>query len=50
VALLRLEAGRHPHDRALTDLIGELATKSDEFRVLWDAHNVLLQTTGVKRL
>ncbi len=50
VALLRLEAGRHPNDRALTDLIGELATKSDEFRVLWAAHNVRLQTTGVKRL
>jgi hypothetical protein len=50
VALLRLEAGRHPHDRALTDLIGELATKSDEFRVLWAAHNVRLHTKGVKRL
>ncbi len=50
VALLRLEAGRHPNDRALTDLIGELVTKSDEFRVLWAAHNVRLQTTGVKRL
>jgi hypothetical protein len=29
VALLRLQAGGNPHDRALTDLIGELATKSE---------------------
>jgi hypothetical protein len=46
VALLRLQAGGNPHDRALTDLIGELATKSDEFRVLWAAHNVRLHTKG----
>ncbi len=50
VALLRLQAGGNPHDRALTDLIGELATKSEEFRVLWAAHNVRLHTKGVKRL
>lgn len=50
VALLRLEAGRNPHDRGLTDLIGELATRSDEFRVLWAAHNVRLHTKGVKQL
>ena len=50
VALLRLQAGGNPYDRALTDLIGELATKSEEFRVLWAAHNVRLHTKGVKRL
>ena len=32
VAILRAEAGRDPHDRRLSDLIGELATRSDEFR------------------
>jgi transcriptional regulator with XRE-family HTH domain len=32
VAILRTEAGRDPADRNLTDLIGELATRSDEFR------------------
>jgi transcriptional regulator with XRE-family HTH domain len=32
VALLRTEAGRDPYDRALTDLVGELATRSDAFR------------------
>jgi transcriptional regulator with XRE-family HTH domain len=49
VAILRSEAGRNPHDRELSDLVGELATKSDEFRKLWAAHNVRLHTKGVKR-
>ncbi len=40
VALLRAEAGRNPYDRALSDLIGELSTRSAEFRVRWAAHNV----------
>ena len=31
VALLTAEAGRHPYDRRLSDLIGELSTRSDEF-------------------
>jgi transcriptional regulator with XRE-family HTH domain len=48
VALLRAEAGRDPHDRKLSDLIGELSTRSDEFRVRWAAHNVQIHTTGVK--
>ncbi|GAA4055981.1 helix-turn-helix transcriptional regulator [Actinomadura miaoliensis] len=48
VALLRTEAGRDPYDRALTDLIGELVTRSEEFRTLWAAHNVRLHHTGVK--
>ena len=49
VAILRSEAGRNPHDRELTDLVGELATQSEEFRGLWAAHNVRLHTRGVKR-
>ncbi|MET7419986.1 helix-turn-helix transcriptional regulator [Dactylosporangium sp. NPDC005555] len=49
VALLRTEAGRDPYDKALTDLVGELATRSDDFRTLWAAHNVRLHHTGVKR-
>jgi len=49
VALLRAEAGRNPYDRALTDLVGELSTRSDEFRVRWAAHNVRLHQTGAKR-
>ncbi len=49
VAILRAEAGRDPHDRRLSDLIGELATRSDEFRIRWAAHNVKFHRTGTKR-
>jgi transcriptional regulator with XRE-family HTH domain len=49
VALLRAEAGRDPYDRELTDLIGELSTRSDEFRTRWADHNVRLHQTGAKR-
>jgi transcriptional regulator with XRE-family HTH domain len=48
VALLRAEAGRDPYDRGLSDLIGELSTRSDQFRVRWAAHHVRIHTTGVK--
>lgn len=50
VALLRTEAGRAPHDRELSDLVGELSTRSDEFRTLWAAHDVREHRTGVKRI
>ena len=50
VAILRGEAGRDPYDRRLSDLIGELSTRSDEFRVRWAAHNVTDHRTGTKRL
>jgi transcriptional regulator with XRE-family HTH domain len=50
VALLRSEAGRDPYNRDLTDLVGELSTRSDQFRTWWAAHNVRLHRTGVKRL
>jgi len=40
VAMLRSEAGRHPYDRALSGLIGELSTRSQIFRTWWAAHNV----------
>ena len=33
VASMRSAAGRNPHDKPLTDLIGELVTRSDEFRL-----------------
>ena len=48
VSLLRTEAGRDPYDRELTDLVGELATRSEEFRTRWAAHNVRLHHTGLK--
>ncbi|MFG3151485.1 helix-turn-helix transcriptional regulator [Streptomyces sp. NPDC048219] len=50
VALLRAEAGREPHDRALRELIGELSTLSPEFRKQWAAHDVRIRHDGVKRL
>ncbi|MDQ0075571.1 helix-turn-helix transcriptional regulator [Arthrobacter oryzae] len=50
VAVLRGYAGRTPHDRSLSDLIGELATRSEEFRTRWAAHNVRFHRTGLKRI
>ena len=49
IALLRAEVGRDPYDRQTSDLIGELSTRSEQFRVRWAAHNVRIHTTGVKR-
>ena len=49
VAALRGEAGRNPYDRALTDLIGLLSTRSDEFRVLWAGRDVRFHRSGTKR-
>jgi transcriptional regulator with XRE-family HTH domain len=49
VAMLRLEAGRNPHDRALNELIGELTTRSGLFAALWAGHDVRIHTTGTKR-
>jgi transcriptional regulator with XRE-family HTH domain len=50
VAILRAEAGRDPYDRRLSDLIGELSTRSEDFRVRWAAHNVKFHRTGAKQL
>ena len=48
VALLRAEAGRSPYDRQLSDLVGELSTRSDLFRKLWGAHDVKEHRGGLK--
>ncbi|MFI9008142.1 helix-turn-helix domain-containing protein [Actinosynnema sp. NPDC053489] len=48
VASLRLVAGRHPDDRHLAELIGELCMKSRFFATLWSRHPVLNCTFGVK--
>lgn len=50
VAVLHGEAGRNPYDRGLTDLIGELSTQSEEFRIRWARHDVRYHDTGVKRI
>ncbi|AZS84627.1 XRE family transcriptional regulator [Streptomyces griseoviridis] len=50
VAFLRTETGRSPHDRLLTDLVGELTTRSDDFARRWARHDVKFHRSGVKRL
>ncbi len=49
VASLRAEAGRDPYDKDLSDLIGELSTRSETFRLRWAAHNVHRHRAGAKR-
>ncbi len=48
VSILRTEAGRDPHNKELHDLIGELSTRSEEFRRRWGAHDVRHHGTGFK--
>ena len=50
VAMLHAEAGRNPYDRALSDLIGELSTRSEDFRTRWAAHDVKNHRSGTKTL
>lgn len=50
VATMRTYAGQSPRDKRLTDLIGELVTRSDDFRVRWAAHDVRHHRTGIKRI
>ena len=49
-AILRAAAGRDPHDRDLSDLVGELATQSEAFRTHWAAHNVRLHAAAAKQV
>ena len=49
-AIPRSAAGRDPHDRDLSDLVGELAMQSEAFRTHWAAHNVRFHATAVKHL
>jgi transcriptional regulator with XRE-family HTH domain len=48
VANLRTAAGQDPHDKGLHDLVGELSTRSDEFRRRWGSHNVRTHAGGTK--
>lgn len=48
VAILRSAAGRNPYDKDLTDLVGELSTRSEEFRVRWARHDVKYHRTGAQ--
>jgi transcriptional regulator with XRE-family HTH domain len=49
-AMLRLEAGRNPQDKALIALVGELSTRSELFRQRWASHDVKFHRNGQKRL
>ena len=49
VAFLRAEAGRDPYDKELSELVGELSTRSEDFRRRWAAHDVRYHRTGRKR-
>jgi transcriptional regulator with XRE-family HTH domain len=49
VAALRSQVGRDPFDRGLSDLVGELSTRSEEFAALWATHNVRLHRKAEKR-
>ena len=48
VANLRTAAGQDPHDKGLHDLVGELSTRSEEFRRRWNSHDVRTHGAGVK--
>ncbi len=50
VATLRTYAGQNPLDKGLTDLIGELVTRSDTFRHRWARHDVRHHRAGLKHL
>ncbi|MFJ8443079.1 helix-turn-helix domain-containing protein [Kitasatospora griseola] len=49
VGVLRVTAGKNPYDPELIRLIGELSTRSEEFRGLWGARGVHVFRQGVKR-
>lgn len=48
VAIMRTEAGRDPYNKDLHDLVGELSTRSEDFRRRWSAHNVRYHGAGTK--
>jgi transcriptional regulator with XRE-family HTH domain len=50
VAVLRAAAGRDPYDRSLSDLVGQLSTRSDEFRLRWAGHDVAFHRTATKQM
>jgi hypothetical protein len=49
VGAIRVETARHPDDGKLTGLVGELVTRSHEFRAYWAAQDVYVHDFGVKR-
>ncbi len=49
VAMLRMDAGDHPDDPVLGQLVGDLSIRSPEFGRLWARHRVHQRSTGTKR-
>ncbi|MCG7202272.1 helix-turn-helix domain-containing protein [Streptomyces arenae] len=49
VGSLRVEVVKNPYDRDLSNLIGELSTRSDVFRMMWGSHDVHVYNEGIKR-
>ena len=50
VAILRAAAVANPCEPGLVTLVGELSTRSEEFRSWWAEHDVRLRRTGKKRI
>ncbi|MFB6632159.1 hypothetical protein ACFCWY_19895 [Streptomyces sp. NPDC056362] len=48
--MLRAQAGATPHDKQLIQLVGELSTRSTDFRSRWAAHDVGVHRAGRKTL
>ncbi|MGW2841505.1 helix-turn-helix transcriptional regulator [Streptomyces sp. NPDC001493] len=47
-AMLRMDAGRHPEDPKLGELVGELAVRSEHFSSYWAERRVHERTEGTK--
>jgi transcriptional regulator with XRE-family HTH domain len=50
VGILRVHVGKHPDDPHLASLVGELTAKSEEFRRLWERHEVGCGNPGTMRM
>jgi transcriptional regulator with XRE-family HTH domain len=50
VGYLRLDAGRHPGDPAMSALVGDLSVHSPDFRRWWSAQDVHAESSGRKRI
>ncbi|WP_217640900.1 helix-turn-helix transcriptional regulator [Curtobacterium sp. MCBA15_001] len=50
VAILRAAAVANPCEPGLVTLVGELSTRSEEFRTWWAEHDVRLHRAGKKRI
>lgn len=49
VGTLRLDAGKHPDDPLVKELVGDLAVRSPEFPAWWAEQQVVERTAGIKR-